>query len=78
MACGKRCVGEPGKPRKAPEAETAMIGYTAIEAKTGKPGTGARLESKSLQAHRQPGGRELVERLVIATSPRGVLSGIVL
>ncbi len=55
-----------------------MIGYTAIEAKTGKPGTGARLESKSLQAHRQPGGRELVERLVIATSPRGVLSGIVL
>ncbi len=55
-----------------------MIGYTGIEAKTGKPGTGARPESKLLQAHRQPGGQELVDRLVNATSPRGVLLGIVL
>jgi hypothetical protein len=46
VACGKRNVGELGKPRTVPAVGTARNGYTAIEARKGKPGYGTKLESK--------------------------------
>jgi len=46
VACGKRNVGELGKPPKVPAVGTARDGYTAIEARKGKPGYGTMLESK--------------------------------
>jgi hypothetical protein len=46
VACGKRNVGELGKPQEVPAVGTARDGYTAIEARKGKPGHGVRLESK--------------------------------
>lgn len=46
VACGKRNVGELGKPRTVPDVGTARNGYTAIEAHKGQPGYGTALESK--------------------------------
>jgi hypothetical protein len=57
---------------KVPAVGTAWEGYTAIEARMGKPGTIAKLESTVLSENHAPGRPET------ATYPWGVLSGIVL
>lgn len=100
VACGKRNVGELGKPQRFPpwgqhgmdiqplrhgrgnldtelcwnpnSVGTIEPGYTGIEARMGKPGTIATLESTVLSENHAPGGPET------ATRPWGVLSGIVL
>jgi len=48
VACGKRNAVELGKPRTVPDVGTARNGYTAIEARKGKPGHGTALESKTV------------------------------
>ena len=40
VACRKRYVGEPGKPRRAPDMATPFAGHTVIEARRGNPDTG--------------------------------------
>jgi len=47
VACGKRNVGELGKPQEVPAVGTAREGYAAIEARKGQPGYGTTLESKA-------------------------------
>jgi hypothetical protein len=46
VACGKRNAGELGKPQAVPDVGTTQDGYTAVEARKGKPGHGTALESK--------------------------------
>ena len=56
----------------APDVWTARLWYAAIEVQMGKPGNKTRLEPNALPEKHAPGGR------ATATSPWGVLSGIVL
>jgi hypothetical protein len=100
VACGKRNVGELGKPQRFPPwgqhgtdiqllrhargnpdtelrwnpkpVGTTRLGYTGIEAMTGKLENGTNLEPTILPENHVPGGRKA------ATNPWGVLSDIVL
>jgi hypothetical protein len=58
VACRKRCVEEPRKPRGTPDMRTALERDTAIEAMMGKPGNRTRLDSAPVRENHDPGGWE--------------------